>query len=135
MVSSPDPLVYSPTPARRRPISQSAVHPDLMRFRSDVLPAGDRRVVVRPVGELDIATVPEVDAQLARARADGFTELVLDLRELGFMDSSGLRLILEWTELAGRDGCTFKVVEGPEPVQRVLRLTRVVDALRFEPPG
>ena len=76
-------------------------------FRCDVLPAGDARVVLRPVGELDLATAPEVDRQLERLHAAGWTELVLDLRAVPFMDSSGLRVVLRWNELAAENGCVF----------------------------
>jgi anti-sigma B factor antagonist len=100
-------------------------------FRCDVLPAGDARVVLRPVGELDLATAPEVDRQLERLRAAGCTELVLDLRAVPFMDSSGLRVVLRWNELAAKNGCVFTLIRGPELVQRVFQATRVADALRF----
>ena len=52
-------------------------------FRCEVVP--DRAEVrVRPVGALDLATVPVVDAQLAELWSVGFTRLVLDLREVPF---------------------------------------------------
>jgi anti-sigma B factor antagonist len=62
-------------------------------FRVDVRP--DRsRVVVTPVGELDIATVPALETQVAELRPTGFEQLVIDLRELEFIDSTGLKLLL-----------------------------------------
>jgi anti-sigma B factor antagonist len=100
-------------------------------FRCDVRPAGDRRVFVRPVGELDIATAPEVDAQLGSLREAGYTELVLDLRDVAFMDSSGLRVILRWNEIAAGDGCAFMLIRGHDVVQRVFDTTRVAHALTF----
>ena len=51
-------------------------------------------VFVRPVGELDLATAPIVDAQLCELVEAGFTSVVLDLRKLRFLDSTGLRLLL-----------------------------------------
>jgi anti-sigma B factor antagonist len=104
-------------------------------FRCDVLPTGERRIVLRPVGELDIATAPAVDRELERLRAAGYTELVLDLRAVPFMDSSGLRVVLRWNELAAQDDCAFAVIRGPEPVQRVFQATRVADALTFAEPS
>ena len=78
---------------------------------------------VRPVGELDLDTVPHVDAELAALREAGSGELVLDLRSLTFMDSSGLRLAIRWDAAAREQGFRFAVVPGPEVVQRVFRLT------------
>ena len=92
------------------------------------------RVAVRPIGELDIATVPEVEGVLRRVRQDGAPVIVLDLRDVGFLDSSGLRLILAWNESSQRDGIRFGLVRGPEIVQRVLEATRVVDHLDFVDP-
>ena len=100
-----------------------------------MLPDGDRRVVVRLAGELDIATAPEVDGALGRLREAGFAELVLDLRAVAFMDSSGLRVVLRWNELAASNGCTFALIRGPEQVQRVFEATRVADSLTFAEPA
>jgi anti-anti-sigma factor len=66
------------------PSSRSKIEP----FRCEVHPARDA-VQVRPVGELDLATVPIVDAELADLWAVGFSSLVLDLREVCFLDSNG----------------------------------------------
>jgi anti-sigma B factor antagonist len=78
---------------------------------------------VRPFGELDLDTAHEVDEQLTSARADGADRLVLDLRGLTFMDSTGLRLVIRW-DTAGRDqGFAFAIVPGVDVVQRVFQLT------------
>ena len=66
---------------------------DLEPFRCEVEP--DRATVrVRPVGELDLETVPLVDAELAELWSVGFTRLVVDLRSVTFLDSTGLRMLL-----------------------------------------
>jgi anti-sigma B factor antagonist len=90
---------------------------------------------VRPVGELDIATVPEVDQRLRELRQAGHDRLVLDLRATTFMDSSGLRLILTWHDEAARDGVTFGLIAGEEVVQRVFDTTRVRELLTFVEPA
>lgn len=78
---------------------------------------------VRPAGDLDIDTVHRVESALATLRDEGCGSLVLDLRELTFMDSTGLRLALRWHTAAQDDGFRFAVVPGPEVVQRLFRLT------------
>jgi anti-sigma B factor antagonist len=93
------------------------------------------RARVRPIGELDIATVPEVDRQLRSLSEAGDLDLVLDLRDVSFMDSSGLRLILAWRERAAGDDGDFSIIPGSEVVERVFETTRVRDLLTFtEPP-
>jgi anti-sigma B factor antagonist len=78
---------------------------------------------VRPIGDLDLDTVHRVETALAELRENGCGELVLDLRGLTFMDSTGLRLVIRWHTAARDDGFRFAVVPGPEVVQRVFRLT------------
>lgn len=74
-------------------------------------------VVVTPVGEIDLATVDVLAAELAAAREPG-ASLVLDLREVLFIDSAGLRLVLE----TSRGDESFAVVRGPREVQRLFDL-------------
>ena len=105
-------------------------HAEFEPFRCEVDP--DRASVrVRPVGELDLATVPIVDAQLSELVAAGFTSLVLDLRELRFLDSTGLRLLLTWHKKARAEGVDLRVIPGPAPVQRVIEVAGVAHILPF----
>jgi anti-anti-sigma factor len=91
---------------------------------------------VRPQGELDLDTAPALEQELARVREQGSSRVVLDLRRLTFMDSTGLRLVIRW-DTAGRDkGFDFAIVPGPDAVQRVIRLTGMEDLLTVaEPPA
>jgi anti-anti-sigma factor len=99
-------------------------------FRCEVVP--DREtVVVRPVGELDLATVPVVDAQLADLWSVGFTRLVLDLRGVGFLDSTGLRMLVAWQTHGSIDGLVFGVIPGPPAVARALDIAGIADHLTY----
>jgi anti-sigma B factor antagonist len=99
----------------------------LAPFRVDVHPERDF-VRVAAVGELDVATVPELQAQISALRAAGFARLVLDLRQLTFMDSSGVALILDEDRAARRNGRDFSLISGSPTVQRVLTLCTGDDA-------
>jgi anti-anti-sigma factor len=79
-------------------------------------PSGDA-VVVAPVGEIDLATVDALEQALAAARAES-ERVVLDLRGVTFIDSAGLRLVLETSQTGG----SFAVVRGGHEVQRVFDL-------------
>ena len=104
-------------------------------FRCEVSRDGDR-VVVAPRGELDMATVPQLDQELERHQPDGSGEtLVLDLRALTFMDSSGLHLTARWANGAAKDGFAFEIVPGPPPIQRVFDLAQMTEQLPFKEPG
>jgi anti-anti-sigma factor len=81
-------------------------------------------------GELDIASVSVLDRQL-RAAARDASLVVLDLRSLEFVDSSGAALLL-WTSRRMRQaGGRLLVVRGPLEVQWLLELTRVDRELEF----
>src|SRR4051812_9040458 len=82
-------------------------------FRCEVEPARDA-VRVRPIGELDLATVPLVEAELAELWSVGFTRIVLDLRDVCFLDSTGIRLLLNWHAHSAADGMVFGVISGPQ---------------------
>jgi anti-anti-sigma factor len=103
-------------------------------FRCESGRDGDR-AWVRPIGELDLDTAPLLDQELSAARGAGVGRLLLDMRALTFMDSTGLRLVIRW-DTSGRDeGFEFAIVPGNEIVQRVFRLTGMEEHLTIaEPP-
>lgn len=79
------------------------------------------RVRVHASGELDIATVPQLDA-CARAHIHTHTEAVeLDLHEIGFMDSTGVKLLLTLEAEGQRDGWTLAILPS-DPVSHVVHL-------------
>jgi anti-anti-sigma factor len=90
---------------------------------------GDDRVVFTPRGELDLATAPELEEALVSAIEEGH-EVVLDLRELEFMDSSGVRvLVVAHTRGDGRFGL---IAAGPtSPVTKILAISGLEPELRF----
>jgi anti-sigma B factor antagonist len=81
-------------------------------------------VVVTPVGDVDLATADAVRAELRAAMGEART-VVLDLRGVTFMDSSGLRLLVEMQRATDADGIRMVVVRGPASLQRLLDLTGV----------
>lgn len=104
-------------------------------FTCNVTPERDH-VIVAPRGDLDMATVGLVEGELQRLRDSGFDSIVLDLRGLTFMDSSGLHLITRWANDASQDGFVFELEPGPPVVQRVFELTSMTKLLPFrDQPG
>ena len=89
---------------------------------------------VRLLGDLDVATASILSAEIDRLRAGGVRRMILDLSNLGFMDSSGLRCILEYDAEARQDGFSLDLVPAPPVVQRVFELTRTHSRLSFIEP-
>jgi anti-sigma B factor antagonist len=97
-------------------------------FMVDVYRDGEA-VVVAPRGELDLATVGRLRDELARPASAAL--LVLDLRGLSFMDSSGLALVVEQQRRAEAGGGDFRVVPGSGSVRRLFEVTGVARHLRW----
>jgi anti-sigma B factor antagonist len=89
------------------------------------------RVRVTPRGELDLATAPDVERRLRELREAGFDHVLLDLRELAFIDSSGLRLVMSEDAAARADGRTLEIIPGGPAVQRIFDLAGVTEQLTF----
>jgi anti-anti-sigma factor len=92
----------------------------------------DGKVVLTVHGELDLASAEDVAARLADLRAAG-EPVLLDLDELDFMDSSGLRMVLNAAEASDATGWPFTLTAGPDQVQRLVESTRVTGRLPIVP--
>ncbi len=94
---------------------------------------GDAAVVV-PAGELDLATAPALEGALTRAfQAAGGGRVVLDLRELEFIDSSGLRTLLTARRRADDAGADFSLVAGHRGLERTLEIAGVHKVFTWTP--
>jgi anti-anti-sigma factor len=94
--------------------------------------AQDDVVTVTPTGELDLATAPLLEAAMSCQRDLGISTLVVDLRGVTFIDSSGVHLLLRWacdTALRQHD---FRVIPGSERVQLVFAIAGVLGALGLD---
>ncbi|MBQ1074733.1 STAS domain-containing protein [Micromonospora sp. C31] len=84
------------------------------------------QVVLRPTGEIDMANAAGLEATLTEAlRRPDVREVVVDLTDVRFMDSSGVRVLVHGAAV-GRERDVPLRVTGPQPgVARVLRITGV----------
>ena len=99
-------------------------------FRVDVEPEDDLVRVV-PVGELDLANSGRLLEQLEELQDAGFQRLTLDLRQLEFIDCSGLHVILDVDARARSEGEDFGLIPGSPTVQRLFELSGTDRHLRF----
>ena len=76
-------------------------------------------------GELDLSSALTFDDELRRAEERKPETLILDLRRLRFMDSTGLRLIMSAQSRAAKRGFRLAIVLGSEPVKRIFKLAGV----------
>lgn len=100
------------------------------------IPSFDLKVVqasgttrIAPAGELDIASAPAFETAIAEATAEPGATLILDLRELTFMDSTGLRALAQTNARADEVGFALSIVRGPRQIERVLQISGLADLL------
>ena len=82
-------------------------------------------------GELDLASGPELETELDQLSGPETKLVVIDLRKLDFMDSTGLSIIVRAHQRMASEGCEMGLVKGSQQVQRLLDLTGVADRLRL----
>src|SRR4051794_30564830 len=101
---------------------------DDLEITEDELPDGARRVALR--GELDMVTAPPVRERLTELIGSG-AAVRLDLREVEFMDSTGIGVLLATTKAAEEADATFEIVRPRGEPWRVVQLTALDNALPF----
>ena len=84
---------------------------------------GQTRVVL--IGELDIASTQDLENELSAVEANSPGTVVLDLRRVEFIDSTGLRALVAADERARSAGRRLAVVRGPDAVERLLTVTQL----------
>ena len=89
---------------------------------------GDRAVLVLE-GELDFGVKQQ--ARAAIERVGGAPVVVVDLRELTFMDTTGIHLLVEAREQCRASGRVLLVVPGPPNVQRGLAALELESEFTF----
>jgi anti-anti-sigma factor len=89
----------------------------------------DGRLRLRLDGELDLVTAPWLARRLQKIEAGKPPVLVIDLRDLTFMDSSGLRELFSAQRRARAEGRRLALVKGSGPIDRVLEMVRADTAM------
>lgn len=102
-----------------------------MTFRATAGGDMDGRTVIRLEGDLDLASADRADAELRRLEAERPGRLVIDLGALDFIDSSGIRVLVQADARARSDGGTLWLLPGNPYVHRVFEVMRLDQRLTF----
>ncbi len=100
----------------------------LLDVITEETPAG---VVIRVVGELDASTIAELRRVCESVERDRRTEITVDLRDLTFSDSSGLRTLLRLQGYADATGAHLSLIPGPAQVMRLFEIAGVLETFAF----
>jgi anti-anti-sigma factor len=93
-----------------------------------------RRTLVL-TGELVIETAHVLDEAVERLRIDGSEELLLDIRALHFMDSTGLRSLLKAIAACEAHGCVPLLTQTGPQIKRLFVLTGLTRRVQFIDPS
>ena len=99
-------------------------------FRVETQTTG-RLTTLTVTGELDLMSTPVLERELERAYVSDAKLILLDLRELAFMDSTGLHLLVKAQQRAEEAGRRLALTRGREQVQRLLDLTGVSEVVKI----
>jgi anti-anti-sigma factor len=97
-------------------------------FRVEVNRQGSA-IVLAIGGELDLSSSAALEDEIMKAVQTDATSLVIDLRQLEFVDSTGLGVLVKAHQLAADAGREFGLVRGGPQVERLLDLTGLADRL------
>jgi anti-anti-sigma factor len=98
----------------------------------------ESRVVVRAVGSVDSNTAPQLQEPLLRAAADPTGAVDLDLAEVPYMSSAGLRVLLLAAKSLQKRGECLRLINVPLHIYNVLNLagfTSFIDVKQCNPPA
>jgi anti-anti-sigma factor len=99
-------------------------------FEIDIEWDGERARVIA-AGELDLATSPQLELEMRTILERGAREVTVDLAKLTFVDSSGLRVLIDLHELSQQDGWGLSLTLPSEQARAVFRISGAEEHLPF----
>lgn len=88
-------------------------------------------ITVTVSGEIDIAGIGRLEQARATALAQGPGRLLIDLRRVEFIDSSGLKFLLDTDRLSRSAGWELQLLRPAESARKALVLTGADKHLPF----
>ena len=79
--------------------------------------------VIAVSGEVDVYTSPGLKREIGSALDDGCMDVVIDLERIGFIDSSGLGVLVSALRKVKEQGGTMRIVCTRESILKIFRIT------------
>jgi anti-sigma B factor antagonist len=82
-------------------------------------------------GRLDTTTAPELESELKES-LDGVTSLTFDFKELAYISSAGLRVLLSAQKIMNKSAGEMKIVGSNDEIKEIFEVTGFNDILNIE---
>ncbi len=83
----------------------------------------DGSCVITVAGEVDVYTSPTLKREIARVMDDGCENVIVDLEKIGFIDSSGLGVLVSALRAMKEQGGTMRLVCSADSILKIFRIT------------
>jgi anti-anti-sigma factor len=84
-------------------------------------------------GELDVGSAERLEARLGEL-VKAARQVIIDLRGLTFMDSTGVRIVWEMASASANDGFDLALIQGPTAIRSVFEMSGLITRLPFVEP-
>ena len=105
---------------------------DPLQFRMTAAHISDATYVLALGGEIDLAQAAELEDELKSLVDEGATQIIVDLLEVPFLESSALGVLLKYSRLLRANGGELTLVTDDVRVLRVIEITGLAGHFRFE---
>ncbi|MBL1217537.1 MAG: anti-sigma factor antagonist [Planctomycetes bacterium] len=85
----------------------------------------EQTIIVRPVGDIDLACSPTLRSELMRVQGERFVRIVVDLSAVPYMDSSGVATLVEAMQIALRNGTRLVLCGLQDRVRSIFEIARL----------
>ena len=105
---------------------------DPLQFRMTAAHISDATYVLALGGEIDLTQAAELEDELKSLVDEGATQIIVDLLEVPFLESSALGVLLKYSRLLRANGGELTLVTDDVRVLRVIEITGLAGHFRFE---
>ena len=105
---------------------------DPLQFRMTAAHVTDTTYVLALAGEIDLAQAAELDDELKSLFDEGTTQIIVDLLEVPFLESSALGVLLKYSRQLRANGGELTLVTDDVRVLRVIEITGLAQHFHFE---
>jgi anti-sigma B factor antagonist len=110
----------------------TSVDLDPLQFRMTCAHVADNAYVLALAGEVDLANAADLDSELRELIDDGAKQVIVDLLEVPFLESSAIGVLLRYSRALRANGGEMTLVIDDVRIMRVIEITGLSSYFTFE---